>query len=1575
MLKKKVNTMKKLYLFTIILLSIIINTNSAISEISITEHSPLPEWEYFSLTVCNENVFALSKSSKLYKYNTESDQWIYIESFPLETPYNMLTINSTIFLFGSKGKVISFEPNSNRIKNMANIPFLEQNDIFPFAPSGHRFNIETFFINHKIWIVYELERSLSRVDTILYQQYDPQDEITSINEIKIPLENYHSVHGVFQMGNYLIINYLTQPRDSRYTIMFFDLETGTEVKNIKGNIKQSCLYARLHEVDSTLYSFSEAGVDYYYSKINSWQFIDSWDLNYFIDDGIIVGNTFYFISNMAFYSSEIPAINTSFMPDDQIFNEIEISNTFSLFNYDYDKDNDDDLFFYTQNAQDNLFIYNNNNGQFNLFNSKHIFPQYKNTFSLSYLADINNNGNAEIIGNYSSNYGEDGKGNNPILAATILSSGKIEEIHILDNVQSSRSYCLFDSDNNGELDYFFNSGNREGARLYKSFNQSYYPFYSGTEKFKVSISWPIDYNNDGFIDLFTSKGDTESELYLNNGNGSFEHGGFIKIEPFQTIIPICFKGADLNKDSKQDYLIGCYYGNGQHYHALIMYKSENGYNTFELPNTSGYVIGDIELVDLDANGFVDIIVFLNDDLNSGIISDIDSDGDMDIVSPVPANIYLNDGNNIEFYQQIIPQDKNYVFLNTFDKINNPPRIPDNITIDGDEDNCRISWNSSIDDLDNFNLKYNIRIGTTSDNQDILSILNSESPDITTNNFKYIINLKPGTYYVSIKAIDSGYRESNWSIPKSFVISNHDKTPPQSISDLNYEIFHPYPRIIAKSQSNDMGAGVSLFWTNPNDPDYFITKIVRNSQHFPENIEDGTIIYEGNNTTCVDSFLIANSDYYYSAFAFDEVGNISSIDSDAQCKVNATNNFPPEISHIPIKFSYTDNNTIHFSSVIDEDIALQSTKLYYRFDSEPNYTNVDLTKNGRVYYADISLSNSIKINEIIEYYFYASDGYNKTYLPNNFNINPFKIMVYPQSTAVKLLTGKIYDIMSDKGIKSKLTIKNVTTNTDSLGYYRLFLDNKIDLYTDTLIISDCKDSYYGYKNTIEAITNINNGNIALVQKNIERMTGKDLLDSVLVDGRGFNNEYFPIYEVYNFNWKGFYFNDLPIKVYIDYSTWNVYQSADADSIKKRMKFWEKETNLRLFQFVNQEVKNGINIQYHAGNNAAPIYDDNRFIKMCNVSFYTDDAYLVMHEVGHALGFADAYLVVPNISGIMGDDRVPVPIYLEKVILRMYYSIPNYYNNNKLTTYRDEFSNFYIHNDQIANNSPTFMNISFPDTIANYDTLAINLSATDPENDQLSYIVSNDVDGMHIDPISGNGYWVPNKNQIGFKQISFFVSDGEYETQTTQNIYVQRVYQPPKIYDFNYSNLGNFATSIDTTLNFKFRINDIDSDTSYIKTIINDSLVNISSILINENNIFYFDFTPKTVGTYIVEFIVLDENNNSDSLKFEFDVTELSGLYNNNVIPKSMALEYNYPNPFNSNTTIKYSINKPESVTISIYNSIGEEIIELINNKHNPGYYEIQWAGTDNFNFQVSSGIYFVKLTASNFESTIKILLLQ
>lgn len=84
----------------------------------------------------------------------------------------------------------------------------------------------------------------------------------------------------------------------------------------------------------------------------------------------------------------------------------------------------------------------------------------------------------------------------------------------------------------------------------------------------------------------------------------------------------------------------------------------------------------------------------------------------------------------------------------------------------------------------------------------------------------------------------------------------------------------------------------------------------------------------------------------------------------------------------------------------------------------------------------------------------------------------------------------------------------------------------------------------------------------------------------------------------------------------------------------------------------------------------------------------------------------------------------------------------------------------------------------------------------------------------------------------------------------------------------------------------------------------------------------------------------------------------------------SLEQNYPNPFNPSTKISFSVPQLSFVSIDVFNSIGQKIATLVNEQMNAGNYSINFDAAN-----ITSGIYFYKMTAGNFTEMKKMILVK
>lgn len=130
--------------------------------------------------------------------------------------------------------------------------------------------------------------------------------------------------------------------------------------------------------------------------------------------------------------------------------------------------------------------------------------------------------------------------------------------------------------------------------------------------------------------------------------------------------------------------------------------------------------------------------------------------------------------------------------------------------------------------------------------------------------------------------------------------------------------------------------------------------------------------------------------------------------------------------------------------------------------------------------------------------------------------------------------------------------------------------------------------------------------------------------------------------------------------------------------------------------------------------------------------------------------------------------------------------------------------------------------------------------------------------------------------------------------------------------------------------------------------------------------------------ISNYSFVDKNLNTGVYSYRLKQIDFDGTFKYHNLSESIKigapdrfeLTQNYPNPFNPSTRIEYSIPQTGLVTIKVYNVIGQQVAELVN--------EVKQAGTHRIEFDaygLPSGVYMYKLSSGNFVSTKKMLLLK
>jgi hypothetical protein len=91
------------------------------------------------------------------------------------------------------------------------------------------------------------------------------------------------------------------------------------------------------------------------------------------------------------------------------------------------------------------------------------------------------------------------------------------------------------------------------------------------------------------------------------------------------------------------------------------------------------------------------------------------------------------------------------------------------------------------------------------------------------------------------------------------------------------------------------------------------------------------------------------------------------------------------------------------------------------------------------------------------------------------------------------------------------------------------------------------------------------------------------------------------------------------------------------------------------------------------------------------------------------------------------------------------------------------------------------------------------------------------------------------------------------------------------------------------------------------------------------------------------------------------TDVTGKFN---------LEQNYPNPFNPSTVIRYEVPARLHVTISVFNTLGQQVATLVDGFEEAGHHEFRFDASG-----LASGVYFYRLRAGEYLATKRLLLIQ
>jgi hypothetical protein len=208
----------------------------------------------------------------------------------------------------------------------------------------------------------------------------------------------------------------------------------------------------------------------------------------------------------------------------------------------------------------------------------------------------------------------------------------------------------------------------------------------------------------------------------------------------------------------------------------------------------------------------------------------------------------------------------------------------------------------------------------------------------------------------------------------------------------------------------------------------------------------------------------------------------------------------------------------------------------------------------------------------------------------------------------------------------------------------------------------------------------------------------------------------------------------------------------------------------------------------------------------------------------------------------------------------------------------------------------------------------------------------------------------------------------------------------IFDLNFQSNNGFALGIESGINYLYKTTNA---SNWIKTSLPHAMYSVkftdanTGWLCGENGkIMYstntgISWSEQTSATFSVLNEIYMVNNTTGYIAGQNGVIlkttngGITGVHQTGSnIPDKYSLSQNYPNPFNPVTQIKFDLPKASMVNITIYNSLGKEIEQVISKELSTGSYSVDWDASLN-----PSGVYFYKITAGEFSQTRKMVLVK
>lgn len=198
--------------------------------------------------------------------------------------------------------------------------------------------------------------------------------------------------------------------------------------------------------------------------------------------------------------------------------------------------------------------------------------------------------------------------------------------------------------------------------------------------------------------------------------------------------------------------------------------------------------------------------------------------------------------------------------------------------------------------------------------------------------------------------------------------------------------------------------------------------------------------------------------------------------------------------------------------------------------------------------------------------------------------------------------------------------------------------------------------------------------------------------------------------------------------------------------------------------------------------------------------------------------------------------------------------------------------------------------------------------------------------------------------------------------------------------NFTLLNRVYNGSGTIAGKVYEMNNNPVNGAYVVAVNEDGKVISSAVSDNEGNYLLTNLNADNYSLVFNKFDYAEAEVNNIQV---FENNLYSSIANINLVPETVtdvenevttpshfSLSQNYPNPFNPETTISFNLPYQQHVTLKVYDILGNEVANLVNETKQAGKYEVKFNAS-----KLSSGIYFYTLKTDNFSKTMKMTLIK